>query len=320
MLVLGLDTSAYTTSLALVDETERLVWEKRLPLVVKPGGLGLRQSEAVFQHLQHVPVLMQEASAYIAGRTLRVVSAAVRPRPARDSYMPVFTVGKNCGMFLAHCMGLSFIATTHQEGHIVAGLWSAGQASAGRRYLALHLSGGTTDMLSVAEDATGTLTINHTGGGADLKAGQFIDRIGVALGLPFPAGSALEKLARRGVHDAICLPVAVDKTAISFSGPASCAERLLQQSCPAADLARAVEVCIADSLARAILAIPDLNSHHFLLLIGGVAANSHIRQRLEQQLPASPPLVVAASHFAGDNAAGVAVQACRKLRRYSGGC
>ncbi len=314
MLVLGLDTSAYMTSMALVDETEQLIWEKRLLLPVKPGSLGLRQSEAVFRHMQHLPCLMQEAAFSIGGRKIGTVSAAVRPRPARDSYMPVFTVGKNFGMFLAQGMGLSFFATSHQEGHLVAGLWSTGLVSTGR-YLVLHLSGGTTDILAVSEKLPGALAVKQVGGGADLKAGQFIDRIGVALGLGFPAGGELEKLARRGVDGAIRLPVAVEKTMISFSGPASCAERLLQRGCPAADLARAVEVCIADSLAGAVLAVSDLARYQFLLLVGGVAANGHIRCRLEKQLPAHLPLVAAAPPFAGDNAVGVAVQACRQMQK-----
>lgn len=329
MAVLGLDTSAYTTSLALVDEEERLIWEKRLPLPVKAGGLGLRQSEAVFQHLRNLPALMAEGAVHTARDPVTAVAAAVRPCPAAGSYMPVFTVAETFGTFLAHSAGLFFYPTSHQEGHIAAGLWSAGLGAG--RYLALHLSGGTTDILEVEEAPPGNLYIRRLGGGSDLNAGQFIDRIGVALGLPFPAGPALERLAGTGKTGAMRLPVAVQGTAISFSGPDTHARRLLQGGCSGPDLSRAVEVCIADSLVRAAGAAVDMASengmgaaaeagagrYRAVLVVGGVAANAFIRRRLAEGLSARAAgitVAFASPVYAGDSAVGVAVQAARKLK------
>ncbi|HOL17722.1 MAG TPA: O-sialoglycoprotein endopeptidase, partial [Bacillota bacterium] len=103
-LFLGLDTSAYTTAVALVDREERLIWEKRLLLPVKEGALGLRQSEAVFAHLQNLPRLWAEGAAFLKNASLEAVAAATRPRPVEGSYMPVFKVSEAFGIFTAQTL------------------------------------------------------------------------------------------------------------------------------------------------------------------------------------------------------------------------
>ncbi len=310
MLLLALDTSAYTTSLALADEQECLQWEDRRLLPVDKGQRGLRQSEAVFGHLKNLTPLWEAGSKHLAGRKLLAVTAATRPRPIKNSYMPVFKVGQAFGTFIAQTMGLRFMPTSHQEGHIMAGLWSVGLPPG--RYLAVHLSGGTTDILSVIEDPPGELHIRAIGGSVDLHAGQFVDRLGVAMGFEFPAGQSLEELACSGSSDLPRLPPAVTGTQISFSGPASQAERYLHQGCPPGELARAVEICLADSLALALEAAPNLTSFKSVLLVGGVASNRFIRKRLEEKFR-ELPLNFAGPGLSTDNAVGVAMQAVRKL-------
>ena len=83
---------------------------------------------------------------------------------------------------------------SHQENHLLAGKWSAGGPD-DERFLFLHASGGTTDLLTAEKDGSGSYKLTEIGGSIDLHAGQFIDRIGVSLGLQFPAGPALEKFA-----------------------------------------------------------------------------------------------------------------------------
>ena len=312
-LFLGVDCSAYTTSLALVDGKEKLIWEGRRQLPVRKGGLGLRQSEALFAHVKNLPLLWEEGADRLKERdgSLAAVAAAVRPRPAAGSYMPVFKAGESAGALIARSLGIPFHALSHQEGHLAAGLWSA--ALPPGRYLAVHLSGGTTELLSVEEREGAALEISLAGGTTDLHAGQFVDRIGVAMGLPFPAGPALEQCARLGATGAIVLPVAVKGAEMSFSGPASHARRLLEQGCSGPDLARAVELCIADSLAAALRAAYDPDTHEAVLIVGGVAANAFIRKRLLQKGPAAT-FHFAAPEFAGDNAAGLAVMAARRYR------
>jgi len=196
-------------------------------------------------------------------------------------------------------LDLRFFASTHQDGHLTAGLWSVGLPPG--RTLVAHLSGGTTDILEVEEIAPGTLAIQRLGGSADLNAGQFIDRVGVAMELSFPAGPQLERLAQGAQAGDIDLPLAVKGAVISFSGPESQARRLLQKGCPRADLARAVERCIADSLSLALAASAERSSFQAVLVVGGVAANAFIRARLKEKLtgvrPGLDPLFAAASYL-----------------------
>ena len=306
---LGIDCSAYTTSLALVDCGERLIWERRELLPLPEGALGLRQSEALFAHIRMLPRLWQEGAPFLKEAPLAAVAAATKPRPLEGSYMPVFRVSEAAGELISATLGVPFHPFSHQEGHIAAGLWSARLPP--DRYLAVHLSGGTTEILAVEERAGAKLQIAPRGGGADLHAGQFVDRIGQGMGLGFPAGPALEECGRRGRTGAIKLPVAVKGTEISFSGPASQARRLLEGGCNRCDLARAVELCIAQSVAAALKAVEHLETFAGILIVGGVAANSFIRENLLQQGP-GPPIHFAAPYFARDNGAGLAVLAARR--------
>jgi N6-L-threonylcarbamoyladenine synthase len=302
--------------MALVDGRQGLIWEKRFSLPVQKGGLGLRQSEAVFAHLKSLPGIWAEGAFFLKEASLAGVSASTRPRPQAGSYMPVFKVGEAFGKIIARTLDLAFLPSTHQEGHVMGGLWSAGLPEG--RYLVWHLSGGTTELLEVLEGPPGTLSLKLIGGTEDLNAGQFIDRLGVKMGLPFPAGRELEKIARGGAPGAVKLPVAVKGTQISFSGPASAAQRLLEKGCPPEDLARAVETCIADSLFSAVNSLPSPERYDALLLVGGVAANSFIRERLAARLEGWT-VKGADPRFAGDNAVGLAVQACRRLNPSAGG-
>ncbi len=320
-LYLGLDTSAYTTSIALVDGDENLVFDRRINLPVKKGELGLRQSEAVFCHLQNLPLLLNGSSGekqgsvgFIFPSGIFAVAAATRPRPVEKSYMPVFKVGEALGLFYAKAAGLNFLPSSHQEGHILAGFWSAGLKPK-RPYLVTHLSGGTTEILSAVETAPGKLELQLVGRGDDLNAGQFVDRVGKGMGFGFPCGPQLEGAAGNGTDGAICLAVAVKDGQVSFSGPASQAERLLKEGASIPDLARAVEICIADSLAAALKNILKKgDSYDGILFVGGVSANLYIRKRLKE-LMSERKLYFAEPCFAADNAVGLAVQCARVFER-----
>jgi N6-L-threonylcarbamoyladenine synthase len=305
MYVLGIDTSNYTTSVCLIDGEGRIVREERRLLQVEAGERGLQQSAALFQHVQNLPVLI-EAIGDVAGR-LSCVVASTRPRRREGSYMPVFTAGSGLGRALAATHGVPFYETSHQEGHIAAGEGSAGEVPADR-FLAVHISGGTTDLLTVERLADG-YQIEELGTSVDLHAGQFVDRVGVALGLPFPAGPNLEQLAQKSTDESITLPSPVKGYNLSFAGPESAAMRMIEQGVNPADIARAVERCIAKGLEKTLRkAVEELGVKE-LLIVGGVAANQFIRERLCWRL--EHKAVGAKLHFAlpkysTDNAFGVA--------------
>jgi len=308
MAVLGIDTSCYTTSLAIVSSEGELLTNHRRLLPVPPGERGLQQGTAVFHHVQTLPELLAAAFDVVPAFQIKRVVAAVRPRPAAGSYMPVFTVAAGQGCILAAALRVPFQATTHQEGHIQAGLWSSGW-QAGGPFLAVHLSGGTSELLHVSRKPGG-FAINKLGGTLDLHAGQLVDRVGVLMGFAFPAGMQLEQLAREAGTEKVSLTSAVRGYDFSFSGPASQAERLLAAGAPAAAVARAVEQCIANTLERVLRSAIEKTGIREILIVGGVAANRYLRQRLSHRLEhraVGARLHFAAPEHSSDNAIGVAL-------------
>ncbi|OIQ60190.1 O-sialoglycoprotein endopeptidase [Neomoorella thermoacetica] len=310
MAILGIDTSAYTCSAAAVSQDGELLAAHRRLLPVPTGERGLQQATAVFHHVQILPEVLSEVFAAVPAARIRGVVASVKPRPVEGSYMPVFTVAAGQGRILAAALGVPFRATTHQEGHIQAGLWSSGWQPPDS-FLAVHLSGGTSEVLLVGRKQGG-FTIEKLGGTLDLHAGQLVDRAGVLMGLEFPAGPALERLAREAGPETekVHLTSAVRGYNFSFSGPASQAERLLAAGAPPAAVARAVEQCIANTLERVLRPAVEATGLRDILIVGGVAANNYLRQRLRHRL--EHPAVAARLHFAApehssDNAIGVAL-------------
>lgn len=331
-LILGIDTSNYTTSVALVDDRGHLIIQERKLLDVGEGERGLQQSSAVFQHLVRLPELLDKlwVPAISTGQgqkladSVKLIAVSTRPRPREGSYMPVFRVGEGYAKALAAALQVPLLETTHQEGHLMAGLWSAvGPQS--NEFLAVHLSGGTTELLKVQRlprlrtenelEVSRSVTreffqVELLGGTQDLHAGQFVDRVGVALGLSFPAGPALEKLACEAGESKLSLPSSVKGMSISFSGPESQAQRFIAAGKQPAEVARAVENCIAVSLVKLLLQAVQLLGIKEILIVGGVAANGYIRTKLQQKLehPAvGAKLFFAEPAYSSDNAVGVAL-------------
>ena len=310
---IGVDTSCYTTSAAALDLGGRLVADARIPLVVKAGGRGLAQSEMVFQHVRNLPVVMEQLRRSIADNfRIVAVGASIKPRPLEDSYMPVFLVGQGLARSLSVALGCPFFPTSHQENHLWAGLWSAGLEPAAD-FLAVHASGGTTEILKVSTGEEG-LAVELIGGSRDLNAGQFIDRVGVALGLAFPAGAALEKLAAQSDGGFSSIPVAVQGMQISFSGPETHVMRLLASQPEPSAVAAAAQRCVAESLLSALIAASRTTGLNRVLLVGGVGANRSIRETIAEGLRRAVQAEVfwPSPEFSGDNATGAAWWALRQ--------
>ncbi|MCL6590976.1 MAG: O-sialoglycoprotein endopeptidase [Firmicutes bacterium] len=313
-MILGIDTSCYTSSLAVISETGAIDYERRILLSVKPGEKGLRQSAAVFQHLQNLPQLLAGCTA----PRIRIVAAAIRPRPVSGSYLPVFKVGASFGEMIARVLGVPFVGVSHQEGHIRAGLYGGPDMETQDRapMLAWHISGGTTELLKVEPAAGPGFQILKIGGSSDLQIGQFIDRVGVALGLGFPAGPALEKLAL-GSASSKTFPVAPQGLLLSFSGPETAAQkeiRALKRADgsvspeAATDIARRVFNCVCLGLLKVTLqAVAEFKLNR-VLLVGGVASSQIIREFFDSQGAAlGIQFQFGPRELASDNAVGVAL-------------
>lgn len=306
---MGIDTSCYTTSVALIYRAGQLAGEARKILDVKEGRCGLQQSEMVFQHTRNLPMLME--SVFSSG-DYKIIGIGVSgyPRPLEGSYMPAFLAGLSVARSLAAVTGARLHIISHQENHLEAGVWSAGGPKA-ERFLLLHASGGTTDLLLAEMQRDGRYKLTQVGGSMDLHAGQFVDRVGVALGLQFPTGPELEKLAATA-SGMIELPVAVRKLQVSLSGPATAALCKLESGADKAALALGVEHALAETFARMLrngAAEFDVDA---VLLVGGVASNGYIRNHVAERLAKRRVKVwVPEARFSCDNASGCAAFARR---------
>ena len=117
--ILGIDTSNYKTSIAVVDREKHIICDLRRFLTVKQGERGLRQSDALFQHIQNLPALMEEMRTEFDGK-ISAIACSFRPRPEAGSYMPVFLAGSGFARSAAAAMNIPLVGFSHQEGHMEA--------------------------------------------------------------------------------------------------------------------------------------------------------------------------------------------------------
>ena len=300
--VLGIDTSCYTTSAALVSADGRILASARRLLTVAQGERGLQQSQGLFQHVKNLPDMiaqvMQDAPQIAA------VSASVRPRPAEESYMPVFRAGESQARAAAALLRVPFYPVSHQEGHVRAAMVDAG-IDAEKPFLALHLSGGTTEIL-LAKD--GKLTL--LGGSLDLHAGQLVDRTGVRLGLGFPAGPALERLAMQAEPGGL-IGVSIKGMSCNLAGAENKTQRFLAQGeLSKEQIAAEVFDFLSRTIERLIENACEQTGARQALLAGGVASSTLLRAMLNARAKKrrlSCRLHYAHPELSGDNAVGVAL-------------
>ncbi len=310
--VIGLDTSCYTTSVAAVDADGHVLASLRRPLPVPTGQRGLRQSDAVFIHMRQLPELMAELGKVTAPYEIAAVCASQKPRDGEDSYMPVFLAGDAQGRGLAALLNIPCFAVSHQAGHIRAALVDSGLDAA--EFLAVHLSGGTTEVLALR--GTG---IKCLGGTLDLHAGQLVDRVGVLLGLPFPCGPHLEKLAENGRAQSL-LPASMadDDLHCHLSGAETrVANWLKNAEKPAADAAAEVYDFLARTVSRLIAGAGRKTGLRSALVAGGVASSALFRElimRRMRKLDDDITLHFGHPAYSGDNAVGVALLGLEKYK------
>ena len=310
MPVLGLDTSNYTTSAAVYDGEEGRN-QGRL-LEVRPGELGLRQSDALFQHVKHLPEVVEALLGEEGLGNVQAVGASTRPRAVEGSYMPCFLAGASQGQVLSQVLGVPFYAFSHQQGHLAAAAWSAGRLDLlDRPFLAWHLSGGTTELLRVEpEEDRVAVRAEILGGTSDISAGQLIDRTGVLLGLPFPAGKGVEKLSRQAQKREY-YKVKVNGLTFSLSGMENKVRQMLQRGEEPAEIAWFAQETVCRVVQACTKAAMEVYPGLPVLCSGGVASNGRLKELLRQNCGA----LFAQPQFSTDNAMGTAVLTWRALER-----
>ncbi|MBQ7669468.1 MAG: peptidase M22 [Clostridia bacterium] len=299
------DTSNYTTSFAVCDGSGKIVLNFKKLLEVKEGERGLRQSDAVFLHVKNSELITREISSFVSSHpdfVLEAVGVSVRPRDVQDSYMPCFLVGKSLASTAAASLAVPVYEFSHQSGHVAAALYGAGATSLiGKDFVAFHVSGGTTEVLLVSGYEKGAFKIERIGGTLDLNAGQVIDRVGVMLGIPFPCGAHLEKLALGYAGKSPKYPNAVNFLNCNLSGIENKAKALFESekniNLTAAFTISAVSDVIAKLTENVLTRYPGIP----IVYSGGVMSCSVIRKRLEDK-----DRYFAPPEFSSDNAAGIA--------------
>lgn len=311
MLYLGLDTSNYTTSAALFDSENSAVLQEKILLPVVEGAVGLRQSDAVFWHTKQLPLVMERL--FKGGKKPDAVGVSSRPRNAEDSYMPCFLAGVGLARSLSAALDIPVFTTSHQVGHVLAALYSSKKMELiNEKFIAFHVSGGTTDALLVAPNEDEVFDIKLLATSLDLKAGQAVDRIGVSLGLAFPCGIALERLAEKSAKT-YSIKATLKGADCCLSGLENQCARMLTQGEQACDIAKYCLSAIATTLAAMVTKIKCEYCDLPLVFAGGVMSNRFIKDMISTQFSAS----FAEPVFSSDNAAGTAIFAHIKQRGWA---
>ncbi len=306
-LYLGIDTSNYTTSLAIVDKLGNIIEDKRSALFVESGKKGLRQQEALFQHIKNLPELLEEISTDLT--LIKAIGVSTRPRTIEGSYMPVFLAGENTGRILSKSLGAPLKRFSHQEGHIGCCILGNTEDEAS---LSLHLSGGTTEVVYTRNGEENLLT-HSVGGTLDISMGQLIDRIGVYLGIDFPCGMELDRIAGNG--DKIVKKLQFKSTDgwINLSGYENLFKKLLSDGeFRKEDVIYTMFVHLGGMIRELIKAQLKDNSVDKIYVVGGVSANSIIRKSLENGIYDNE-VIFPEKTLSTDNGVGVAyLAACKK--------
>ena len=302
MMFLGIDTSNYTTSTALYDSQTGKATQRQLLLAVPHGQKGLRQSDAVFLHVKQLPGLLE---ALLEGQPpLSAVGVSVRPRDVDGSYMPCFLAGEMAARAIGAAGKIPVRGFSHQAGHIAAALYGLGELELAKQpFLAFHASGGTTECLLVRPGKEHPFQVEIVGRTLDLAAGQIIDRVGVMLGLDFPAGPHLEKLAAVSENALPFKPVLKDGDCC-LSGLENQCAALFEKGALPTDIAAFCQKAVGATLLEMAKAAVRAYAGIPFVFAGGVMSNEFIRQMIAGQIKLAR---FAPSHLSTDNAVGAAI-------------
>lgn len=269
MISLGIDTSCYTTSLAVLED-DKIRFEKRVMLTVKKGTVGLRQADAFFQHVQNLPKLYHDLKESVKLNFDQVVVSS-RPRPLDDSYMPVFTAGERFAEVISDSLDIPLVKISHQENHLFASL--IGQPLKGE-FLGVHISGGTSEILSVNKQ----FDIEIIGETLDLSMGKLIDRIGVHMGFDFPCGKAMDAYQSDDIYP---LKKSLKECSFNISGIENQLKKYYNTEQNVAKICVSLFTYLGELLVDILKKALIKTGYHNIIMSGGVSANSTIRRILK---------------------------------------
>lgn len=283
-LVLGIETSCDETGVALVRGRSLLADVTASSMDEHARFGGIVPEVASRAHLEaFVPTL--DAALERAGVTLADVDAiAVAAGPGLVGSL---TVGTAAAKALALALGVPLYGVNHVIGHAAVDELVHGPFP--ERFLALVVSGGHSSLLLVDDIATGVVELGQT---LDDAAGEAFDKVGRILGLPYPGGPHVDRLAQRGNPEAIRFPRGLSRPKdlerhpydFSFSGLKTAVARYVEaredagEEVPAADVAASFSEAVNDVLVTKTIAACERHGVRTLVIGGGFSANSRLRE------------------------------------------
>ncbi|MGL4826655.1 MAG: tRNA (adenosine(37)-N6)-threonylcarbamoyltransferase complex transferase subunit TsaD [Vibrionaceae bacterium] len=314
MRILGIETSCDETGVAIYDDEKGLLANQLYSQVQLHADYGGVVPElASRDHIKKTIPLVKAALAE-AGLTANDLDGVAYT--AGPGLIGALLVGACVGKSLAYAWGLPAIAVHHMEGHLLAPMLEDDPPPF--PFVALLVSGGHTQLVEVK--GIGSYTI--LGSSVDDAAGEAFDKVGKLLGIDYPGGAVLAKLAERGNRERFTFPRPMTKVPgldFSFSGLKTFAVNtasthgLDEQT--RADVARAFEDAVVDTLVLKCKRALTQCGMSRLVVAGGVSANLHLRQQLAQTLAQMGGQVYyARPQFCTDNGAMIAYAGLQRLK------
>lgn len=272
MLVLGIESTAHTAGVGIVDEKGRVLANER-GIYSPPEGSGIHPREAATHHAANLPGLVEKAlkTAGLTHSQLGLISFARGP-----GLGPCLRTGATAARTLALTLEVPLLGVNHCVAHL-----EIGRLEGTRDPLLLYLSGGNTQVIGLAQ---GRYRI--FGETQDIGIGNMLDKFGRAMGMDFPAGPRIELLALEFAQEygneqtppLLDLPYGVQGMDLAFSGLMTAAKAKHQGGTPLPELCYALqETAFAMVLEVAERALAHTGNRE-LLLGGGVACNSHLKK------------------------------------------
>lgn len=316
---LGIDTSNYTSSVAIVDDDNRIIFDDRIILTVKSGERGLRQNEAIFQHINNIPLLIDKAFHNLDKSLIKSIGYSSKPRNLIGSYMPTFNVGTSCANIISKTLDIPLFKFSHQDGHIEATLINQ-NFQYDQRFIAFHISGGTTEILNISSFSKDGFLNKIIGGTKDISYGQLIDRLGVLMGFNFPCGRAMEELLTNRVIENINpekLPgnsignikkIHLENNYVNLSGLENTFQKLISSNIyDKEDIISKLFSLVSESLIKQIRESIEITGLNKIVLSGGVFSNSYIRKSIEDSNIKDCSFYFGDANLCSDNAIGIAL-------------
>lgn len=284
-IVIGIDTSCYTTSIAAISLNKEIILNEKIMLKVDKNAKGLRQSEMVFQHVSNIGKISEFINDKFKDYNIVGICASKTPRPVKESYMPVFTVGLNTAKLLSATHNCPIFETTHQENHIEASLLGTNLSNEDK-FIAVHMSGGTLEIVLSNKNHTG-YDLEIIGGTKDVSFGQLIDRLGVRLSYDFPCGKYIDKnaLEFEGVIEK-GLKTSVKEGYMNLSGIENQLNKIIdsEESVDKNYISKLLMDTIVRCMLKALTYLCEKYDTHEVVFAGGVSASKYISKSLTQKL------------------------------------